>query len=32
MIIRDGENIYPKEIEDFIYNHPKVRDVGDRSA
>jgi fatty-acyl-CoA synthase len=27
MIIRGGENIYPKEIEDFIYNHPKVRDV-----
>jgi fatty-acyl-CoA synthase len=27
MIIRGGENIYPKEIEDFIYTHPKVRDV-----
>ncbi len=27
MIIRGGENIYPKEIEDFIYTHPKVVDV-----
>ncbi len=27
MIIRGGENIYPKEIEDFIYTHEKVRDV-----
>ncbi len=27
MIIRGGENIYPKEIEDFIYTHPKVDDV-----
>ncbi len=27
MIIRGGENIYPKEIEDFIYTHPKVEDV-----
>ena len=27
MIIRGGENIYPKEIEDFIYTHPKVADV-----
>lgn len=27
MIIRGGENIYPKEIEDFLYTHPKVRDV-----
>ncbi len=27
MIIRGGENIYPKEIEDFIYHHPKVKDV-----
>ena len=27
MIIRGGENIYPKEIEDFIYTHPKVLDV-----
>ncbi|MBQ3054460.1 MAG: AMP-binding protein [Clostridia bacterium] len=27
MIIRGGENIYPKEIEDFIYTHPGVSDV-----
>ena len=27
MIIRGGENIYPKEIEEFIYTSPKVRDV-----
>ena len=27
MIIRGGENIYPKEIEEFIYTHPGVKDV-----
>ena len=27
MIIRGGENLFPKEIEDFIYTHPAVRDV-----
>lgn len=27
MIIRGGENIYPKEIEDFLYTHPEIRDV-----
>jgi len=27
MIIRGGENIYPKEIEDFLYTYEKVRDV-----
>lgn len=27
MVIRGGENIYPKEIEDFIYTHPAVKDV-----
>ena len=27
MIIRGGENIYPKEIEEFFYTHPAVRDV-----
>ncbi len=27
MIIRGGENIYPREIEDFIYMHPKVAEV-----
>ena len=27
MIIRGGENLYPKEIEDFLYTHPKISDV-----
>jgi len=27
MIIRGGENIYPREIEEFIYTNPKVSDV-----
>ncbi|XP_047426997.1 medium-chain acyl-CoA ligase ACSF2, mitochondrial-like [Mugil cephalus] len=27
MIIRGGENIYPAEIEEFLYKHPKVREV-----
>src|SRR5438270_644150 len=27
MIIRGGENVYPREIEEFLYTHPKVRDV-----
>ncbi|MBU2572150.1 MAG: AMP-binding protein [Gammaproteobacteria bacterium] len=27
MIIRGGENIYPREIEDFIFTHPKVAAV-----
>ncbi|WP_405794763.1 AMP-binding protein [Streptomyces longwoodensis] len=27
MIIRGGENIYPREVEEFLYGHPKVRDV-----
>jgi fatty-acyl-CoA synthase len=27
MIIRGGENIYPREIEEFLYAHPDVRDV-----
>ena len=27
MIIRGGENLYPKEIEDFLYTNPKVKDV-----
>ena len=27
MIIRGGENIYPKELEEFLYQHPKVKDV-----
>ena len=27
MIIRGGENIYPREIEEFLYAHPKIFDV-----
>jgi fatty-acyl-CoA synthase len=27
MVIRGGENIYPREIEEFLYAHPKVADV-----
>ncbi|MDR1206206.1 MAG: AMP-binding protein [Peptococcaceae bacterium] len=27
IIIRGGENIYPKEIEDFLYTHPSIKDV-----
>ena len=27
MIIRGGENVYPREIEEFLYRHPKVLDV-----
>ena len=27
MIIRGGENIYPREIEEFLYTHPSVSDV-----
>ncbi|SEQ54702.1 fatty-acyl-CoA synthase [Virgibacillus subterraneus] len=27
MIIRGGENIYPREIEEFLYQHPEVLDV-----
>ena len=27
MIIRGGENIYPREIEEFLYRHPDVSDV-----
>ncbi|MGA5356532.1 AMP-binding protein [Streptomyces purpurascens] len=27
MIIRGGENIYPREIEEFLYAHPKIQDV-----
>ena len=27
MIVRAGENIYPREIEDFLFNHPKVAEV-----
>src|SRR5574337_167663 len=27
MIIRGGENVYPREIEEFLYTHPKIQDV-----
>lgn len=27
MIIRGGENIYPREIEEFLYTHPHIKDV-----
>jgi fatty-acyl-CoA synthase len=27
MIIRGGENVYPREIEEFLFTHPKVADV-----
>jgi len=27
MVIRGGENIYPREVEEFLFGHPKVRDV-----
>lgn len=27
MVIRGGENLYPREIEEFLYRHPKVSDV-----
>ena len=27
MIIRGGENVYPREIEEFLYSHPKVCEV-----
>jgi fatty-acyl-CoA synthase len=27
MVIRGGENIYPREIEEFLYTHPEIEDV-----
>ncbi|MDP6708085.1 MAG: AMP-binding protein [Alphaproteobacteria bacterium] len=27
MVIRGGENVYPREIEEYLYRHPKVQDV-----
>jgi fatty-acyl-CoA synthase len=27
VIIRGGENIYPREVEEFLYTHPKIRDA-----
>jgi fatty-acyl-CoA synthase len=28
MIIRGGENIYPREVEEFLYRHPDIQEVG----
>ena len=27
MVIRGGENVYPREIEEFLYTHPDIQDV-----
>jgi fatty-acyl-CoA synthase len=27
MVIRGGENLYPREIEDYLYRHPKIQEV-----
>jgi fatty-acyl-CoA synthase len=27
MVIRGGENVYPREIEEFLYSHPEIADV-----
>ncbi len=27
MVIRGGENVYPREIEEFLYRHPKIQDA-----
>src|SRR5260370_18266102 len=27
MVIRGGENVYPREVEEFLYTHPSVSDV-----
>ena len=27
MVIRGGENVYPREIEEYLYGHPAVQDV-----
>jgi fatty-acyl-CoA synthase len=27
MIIRGGENVYPREVEEYLYGHPKISDV-----
>ena len=27
MVIRGGENVYPREVEEFLYGHPKIKDV-----
>jgi fatty-acyl-CoA synthase len=27
MVIRGGENVYPREVEEFLYRHPKIQDI-----
>ena len=27
MVIRGGENVYPREVEEFLYTHPAIKDV-----
>ena len=27
MVIRGGENVYPREVEEFLYTHPAIEDV-----
>jgi fatty-acyl-CoA synthase len=27
MVIRGGENVYPREVEEFLYSHPRIQDV-----
>jgi len=27
MIIRGGENIYPREVEEFLHTHPGIEDI-----
>ena len=27
MVIRGGENVYPREVEEFLYRHPQIQDV-----
>ena len=27
MVIRGGENIYPREVEEYLHHHPKIADV-----
>jgi fatty-acyl-CoA synthase len=27
MVIRGGENVYPREVEEFLYSHPAIADV-----
>jgi fatty-acyl-CoA synthase len=27
LVIRGGENVYPREVEEFLYHHPKIQEV-----